>query len=1651
MTQSFSYTGQVVTWPVPAGVTSLTIEARGAEGAANRNSGRGAIIRGTVSVTPAQMLSVLVGGQPQENRGISTAGGGGGSFVVTTSNNTLQYLVVAGGGGGGGNVITDSPAKHGQTGPAGGAATNSGGAGGTNQTGGRGGSGQYAASGGGGVLTNGSGNAGGQSFVNGGRGGRQDQIGDNAGFGGGGASFILIGTNGASIAGGGGGGYSGGGGASANGDGTGGGYGGGGGSYNGGTDQFAAVGATNGNSGNGLVTISYTPPPTITNFTVGPGSACVGDAITASLTVGNVSGSYSYTLTETNSTDTYQLTTSDNPASIRFVYDSPGVRSYTLRVVSNGQEATAGPRTVTINALPTQYNVTGGGSYCANTTGQAVGLSGSQSGVNYQLLQSDTPLGSPLPGTGNALNFGPQPAGTYTVQATNTSTSCQQTMTGSAVITAIQPPTVTLSNDGPITCNKPSVTLTAGGGNTYVFSAGATQVNGGNTATVTAAGTYTVTATNSTNGCSSFTTTSVSANTATPGVSNPSVTTATQNVAFSQTFTASGSATPYSFRLDSGSLPSGLTLSGNGALNGAPTQSGSFSFTVRATGANGCSGVGAVYTLTVNPQVTGTPTLTTPATGTITNSLPIFSGNAVSNSTVMVYVSGTSTQTLTTQTNAQGQFSIPANPALASGNYSAYAVAMLTGQTSSAPSNTNGFTVDATPPGVTLSASVGNGTTTMNQPTSFTARFSEAVTGFGPGGISVSNGSVSSFAGNGTTYSFNVSANAAGQVSVSIPANVAADGVGNSNTASASYSYTFQAPTITLSPPPGNLPGGTQGIAYSVTFSASGGSGTYTYALSGTPPPGMTLTDARLSGTPTASGIFRFRITATDNAAAPGPYSGSGEYTINIAPQPMTGMPSLSSPASGAVTNNNRPTYSGTAPANSTVTVFVNNASVGTTTATGAGSFSLQQPAALADGTYQVYVTAQLSGQSPSNSTNVNSFTVDTAVPSLTLSSAQVSNGGTTASSPVSFTAQFSEPVTGFSTSGISVSNGTVSNLQAQPGGTSYSFQVTASSAGPVSVAVNANAAQDAATNGNTASDSYGFTLTPGDFAIRSVDTRQCQLVDASRGEYRVSFTPVYSGLNGAPVSLRVINEVDATTAPGPYTIRLYSDNPTVTLLAQQAASSDARFSYAWLAACQGSVAPNRPPTTTGIPAQQLVQNQPYQLELTRYFADPDGQTLTYSSSALPAGLTLAGTTISGSPTAPGRTTVRITAIDPGGLSVATDVVMQVDAPPTTTPPAGFTITSVTDLTCVAVTATERRVSFSPVYSGLDGSSVRFRVVNEQDFGTTPGPYTLRLYTDNPAVTLEAVQAGQTATYRYDWLSACGSQTPPTVANRPPEVVVPIAPQSATAGQGYSFYVPANTFVDPEGELISLRTGPLPAGLSFSASLSAIIGTPAQAGTSTIQLTASDPAGQSVSLSFTLQVVAGAATPPTPPAGFTITGVGSVTCLSVSSTERRLSFFPQYTGVDGSPIRFQVVNEQDFGTAPGPYSLRLYTDNPAITLTATQGGSSASYRYNWLAACASPANGRQAVAEADSPLSVVVLGNPVIDGQLRLELRGVAGQPADLRLVSPAGQLLSQTFIESVVEGEPQTLGIRANWGTILLLQVRSGGQQQTIKVIQTR
>jgi len=101
----------------------------------------------------------------------------------------------------------------------------------------------------------------------------------------------------------------------------------------------------------------------------------------------------------------------------------------------------AGSVTVGVNPLPVAFNLSGGGSYCSGGTGMAVGLASSNSGVNYQLYNGATAVGTMVAGSGFALNFGLQTAaGAYTVKATSVINGCVNIMADTATIAILPLP-----------------------------------------------------------------------------------------------------------------------------------------------------------------------------------------------------------------------------------------------------------------------------------------------------------------------------------------------------------------------------------------------------------------------------------------------------------------------------------------------------------------------------------------------------------------------------------------------------------------------------------------------------------------------------------------------------------------------------------------------------------------------------------------------------------------------------------------------------------------------------------------------------------------------------------------------------------------------------------------------------------------------------------------------------------------------------------------------------------------------------------------------------------------------------------------------------------------------------------------------------------
>ncbi len=102
------------------------------------------------------------------------------------------------------------------------------------------------------------------------------------------------------------------------------------------------------------------------------------------------------------------------------------------------------------------------------------------------------------------------------------------------------------------------------------------------------------------------------------------------------------------------------------------------------------------------------------------------------------------------------------------------------------------------------------------------ATFSESVTGFVSGDLTVANATVSNFTGSGANYSFDLLGSSTGTVSVFVPAG-AASGASGANTVSNTLSWTFDAsgPTVTINQASGQAdPTAASPISFTAVFSA---------------------------------------------------------------------------------------------------------------------------------------------------------------------------------------------------------------------------------------------------------------------------------------------------------------------------------------------------------------------------------------------------------------------------------------------------------------------------------------------------------------------------------------------------------------------------------------------------------------------------------------------------------------------------------------------------------------------------------------------------------------------------------------------------------------------------------------------------------------
>lgn len=170
-----------------------------------------------------------------------------------------------------------------------------------------------------------------------------------------------------------------------------------------------------------------------------------------------------------------------------------------------------------------------------------------------------------------------------------------------------------------------------------------------------------------------------------------------------------------------------------------------------------------------------------------------------------------------------------------------------------------------------------------------------------------------------------------------------------------------------------------------------------------------------------------------------------GSVTIPVTANDRGGLAAIN-PATVVITNT---------PSNGRVTANPDGTVTYTSTGGGTDSFRYTVQDTAGRVSNEATVTVTVSG-------------VDTVRPTATVTSSAATDP--TADSPIPFVVTFSESVTGFDTSGITVTNGTVTNFKAT-GAATFTFGVVPTGDGQVTVRVGEGVAADAAGNKNTASN----------------------------------------------------------------------------------------------------------------------------------------------------------------------------------------------------------------------------------------------------------------------------------------------------------------------------------------------------------------------------------------------------------------------------------------------------------------------------------------------------------------------------------------------------------------------------------------------------
>ena len=490
------------------------------------------------------------------------------------------------------------------------------------------------------------------------------------------------------------------------------------------------------------------------------------------------------------------------------------------------------------------------------------------------------------------------------------------------------------------------------------------------------------------------------------------------------------------------------------------------------------------------------PTKNSPINFTVEFSVPVSGFEAGD-----VTLSGTAGGTKTVNVTGIGATYNVAVSGMTDGTVIATIPANAASSNSASTSTDNTVTYDTTPPTVTITP----GTNPTNASPTFTVTFSEDVTGFAASDVTLGGTAggtkTASVSGSGASYIVTVSGMTDGTVTAAIAAGVATDLVGNTNEASPSaISVTYDttppnAPTVT-----GTTPTNDPTPTWSWTSGGGGGNGTYRYKLNNADLTSGATETTSLSYTPTSAlGDGTYTLYAQERDAA-GNWSSSGSFAITVDAPPVvenvnsvdgafnagdeiilfvffnemisvTGAPTLALNVGAAATCDDA---SGLVLKCKYIVAAGHNSSDLDYTAT--SSLSLNG-GTIKDATTGESADLTLPVPGEVNSLGYNrNIVIDTTAPTVKINQASGQADPTNAS-PINFTVEFSEAVTGFGDFAdvtLVGASATVSNIGDSGDHMTYTVTVAVTSDGTVTATIPAGAAIDVADNlsvGSTSTD----------------------------------------------------------------------------------------------------------------------------------------------------------------------------------------------------------------------------------------------------------------------------------------------------------------------------------------------------------------------------------------------------------------------------------------------------------------------------------------------------------------------------------------------------------------------------------------------------